>query len=224
MGVTKIIYIAPRGGLEPTPLAFPASVQTMTPSRLPNAIALFTPICLCSSLLQSAVQIITLCTDSWSRHQSHNGVTKKWNGVEPTLLPFQGVSILPITLARLPDAITLTTSTCLCGVLTCDIRAGKKKKRYKTTQYHFTVTPSDPLPFWVTEVPAAWCGRVQLNDSVRQSLKFKCLIDWLVSWDEKCVQHKHISRTECKLNPYFCYSKAKILFISISRFCVLLPP
>ena len=46
----KMENIVPRAGMEPTSLAFQASVQPITPRRLPDITTIPTPTCLCDSL------------------------------------------------------------------------------------------------------------------------------------------------------------------------------
>ena len=56
----KIGNTAPRVGIEPTSLAFWASVLTITPRRLPDITTIPAPPCLCSSVPQRSVQTTTV--------------------------------------------------------------------------------------------------------------------------------------------------------------------
>ena len=62
IGVMKMEDIAPREGFKPIPLACQskATVITITQHRLPDAITLPTPICLCGPLPERSVQTATL--------------------------------------------------------------------------------------------------------------------------------------------------------------------
>ena len=56
MGVMKMGNSVYRAAIEPTSLAFRASVLTITSPRLPDIITLYTPTCLCGSLPEKSVQ------------------------------------------------------------------------------------------------------------------------------------------------------------------------
>ena len=60
MGVMKMGNIVPTVGIEPTSLAFQASVLTITPPRFPHVTILPTPTCLCGSLLEKSAQTTTV--------------------------------------------------------------------------------------------------------------------------------------------------------------------
>ena len=60
MGVMKMGNIVPLVGLEPTPLAFRASVLPITSPRLPDVTIIPTPTCLCSLLPESSMQTTLL--------------------------------------------------------------------------------------------------------------------------------------------------------------------
>ena len=60
MGVMKMGNIVPRAGLEPTPLAFWASVLPLHHIGFPDDTAIPTPTCLCGSLPHMLVQTTTL--------------------------------------------------------------------------------------------------------------------------------------------------------------------
>ena len=54
--VNITIHIVPRAGIEPTTLAFQASMLTITPPRFPDVTTVPTPTCLCSLLPERSVQ------------------------------------------------------------------------------------------------------------------------------------------------------------------------
>ena len=56
MGMIKMGDVAPRVGIEPTSLAFQASVITIPPVRLPDVTTLSTPTSLCGSLFEMSAQ------------------------------------------------------------------------------------------------------------------------------------------------------------------------
>ena len=60
VGVIKMGNIIPRAGLEPTSLAFQASVLPYSPCRLPDVNTMPIPTCLCSSFPQRSVQTTAL--------------------------------------------------------------------------------------------------------------------------------------------------------------------
>ena len=66
MGMIKMGYIAPRVGPELTSFAFYTGVTTVTTPRLPDAITLPTPTCLCGSLPERSVQTTALA--KWIRN------------------------------------------------------------------------------------------------------------------------------------------------------------
>ena len=56
----KMGNTVPRAGIEPTSLAFQASVLPFTPCKVPDVTTIPTPTCLCRSLPQRSVQATTL--------------------------------------------------------------------------------------------------------------------------------------------------------------------